>query len=483
VTVTGLTTSKAFYPDYVQAGGRSTVTLTLNNTANVPMTNVSVIDNMPGTATNGVRVAAVPNASTTCGGTLTATPGAASITLTGGTVPAGSVATPGLCTITFDVVGLDSSPGSPSTQTNTLPATDVDAFIGSTGVATNPVADSQAILNIQDLTMGVVKGFNPVLVYGGAFSTMSVQLINPNLNAPLTGIAFTDDMTLLGTGMRLANPVNFDVGTCGGVLTGNPGDTSFSFSGGTMAPNTTCTLTLRVVMTVNGNLTNRIPAATVTTFNGVTNPDPTEASLTNLPGVSVNKSFNPDQVLTDEPSTLTILITNTSNVPVVNMGLADNLPGSLPDGLMVATPSNATNTCGGTLTAVPGSQTIQLTGGGLTAIGSPGSSCIVAVDVVSTRPGVYINTIPAGAISADGGVTNNDPTTDTLTVIANYSLGNRVWYDTNNNGLIDIGEQGINNVRVQLFNSAGTEVNVGPDGVLGTVDDAAGGMLTNATGY
>jgi LPXTG-site transpeptidase (sortase) family protein len=484
ITVTGMTTSKAFYPAYVQAGGRSTVTLTLFNTSSVPMTNVSVTDTMPGTATDGIRLAAVPNAITTCGGTLTAAPGSNIVTLTGGTILAGSIATPSLCTITFDVVGLDSTPGTPSTQTNTLVRTDVDALIGSTGVATEPFADSSATLNIQDLSMGVVKGFNPVLVYGGAYSTMSVELINPNLNAPLTGIAFTDDMTLLGTGMRLANPVTFDVGTCGGVLTGNPGDTSFSFSGGSLAPTTTCTLTLRVVMTVNGNLTNRIPAGTVTTFNGVSNPDPTEASLTNLPGVSVIKSFSPAQVLTNQPSTLTIVVSNTSNVPVVGMGVADNLPGTLPDGLEVANPANETNTCGGTLTAIPGAQTIQLVGGGLTAVGTPGAICTLTVDVISTRPGVYVNTIPAGSIVSVGGVTNNDPTTDTLTVTSNYSLGNRVWYDTNNNGAIDFGtEIGIPNVRVQLFNVAGTEINVGPDGILGNGDDAPGGMLTNATGY
>jgi LPXTG-site transpeptidase (sortase) family protein len=484
ITVTGMTTSKAFSPAYVQAGGRSTVTLTLFNTSSVPMTNVSVTDTMPGTATDGIRLAAVPNAITTCGGTLTAAPGSNIVTLTGGTILAGSIATPSLCTITFDVVGLDSTPGTPSTQTNTLVRTDVDALIGSTGVATEPFADSSATLNIQDLSMGVVKGFNPVLVYGGAYSTMSVELINPNLNAPLTGIAFTDDMTLLGTGMRLANPVTFDVGTCGGVLTGNPGDTSFSFSGGSLAPTTTCTLTLRVVMTVNGNLTNRIPAGTVTTFNGVSNPDPTEASLTNLPGVSVIKSFSPAQVLTNQPSTLTIVVSNTSNVPVVGMGVADNLPGTLPDGLEVANPANETNTCGGTLTAIPGAQTIQLVGGGLTAVGTPGAICTLTVDVISTRPGVYVNTIPAGSIVSVGGVTNNDPTTDTLTVTSNYSLGNRVWYDTNNNGAIDFGaEVGIPNVRVQLFNAAGTEINVGPDGILGNGDDAPGGMLTNATGY
>jgi hypothetical protein len=62
------------------------------------------------------------------------------------------------------------------------------------------------------------------------------------------------------------------------------------------------------------------------------------------------------------------------------------------------------------------------------------------------------------------------------------SLGNLVWDDLNNNGLVDAGEPGIQGVRVQLFDANGAEVNVGPDGILGTADDAPGGMLTNATG-
>lgn len=484
IRVTSLTMSKAFYPTHVQAGGRSTLTITFQNTTNSPIVNLSVTDNLPGSPTDGIRVAAVPNIVNTCGGTPSAVPGSNLIGITGGTIPAQVAGVPGLCTISVDVVGLDSSPVDPSIQTNTIPVGNVTGTVQSTGTAISPFGEAQATLNIQSLSIGVVKGFNPVLVYGGAFSTLSVQLINPNLDTALTGITFTDDMTLLGVGIQLANPVNFDVGTCGGVLTGNPGDTSFTFTGGTLLANTSCTLTLRVVMNVNGNLTNRIPTGVVTTFNGVSNPDPTEASLTNLPGVSVSKTFNPAQVLTNQATVLTISIANTSNVPVVNMGLVDNLPGTLPDGLEVANPSNAFTDCGGVLTAVPGSQAVQLTGGGLTALGNPGDSCIIRVDVISTRPGVYINTIPTGRLTADGGITNNNPANATLTVASNYSLGNRVWYDTNNNGQIDFGtEQGISNVRVQLFNSAGAEIPVGPDGILGTGDDGPGGVLTNANGY
>ncbi|MCC6501452.1 MAG: sortase [Anaerolineales bacterium] len=474
IRVTSLTASKAFYPTVVQAGGLSTMTITLQNTTDSPLINVALTDNLPGTVTNGIRVAPTPNATTTCGGLVTAAAGSAVVSLTGGMIPAQVGGVPGLCTISVDVQGLDSTPVTPTSYTNTIPVANVSGTVQSSGTVINPTTAASAVLNVQPLSIGIVKGFNPVLVYGGAYSTMSIDLINPNALAVLTGISFTDDMTLLGAGMQLANPVVFNTGACGGTLTGNPGDTSFSFSGGTLAANSTCTLTLRVVMTVNGNRTNRIPAGAVTTFNGVSNPDPTEASLTNLPGVSVNKSFNPAQVLTNQPSTLTITIRNTSNVPVVNMGLADNLPGTLPDGLEVANPANATNTCGGTLTAVSGSQTIQLTGGSLAALGALGDTCIVTVDVISTRPGVYLNTIPAGALTADGGVTNNDPATDTLTVNNGiFSLGNRVWFDTDNNSAINGAEVGVNGVTVQLYAADAGGNPTGP--VLSTTSTAGGG--------
>jgi LPXTG-site transpeptidase (sortase) family protein len=475
IRVTSLTATKAFYATVVQAGGRSTMTITLQNNVTSPLVNVSVTDNLPGTVANGIRVAAVPNASTTCGaGVITATPGSNIVSMTGGTVPAQVGLIPGLCTITVDVVGTDSTPLTPNTYTNTIPVANISGTVQNTGVIINPVANASAVLTIQNLTMGIVKGFNPVLVYGGAYSTMSIDLINPNTNTALTGIAFTDDMTLLGTGMKLANPVAFNTGTCGGTLTGNPGDASFSYSGGALPANSTCTLTLRVVMDINGNRTNRIPVGAVTTFNGVSNAFATEASLTNLPGVSINKNFNPSTVLTTQPSVLTITIKNTSNIPVVNMGLADNLPGTLPDGLEVANPANVTNTCGGTVTANPGSQTVQLVGGSLAELGNPGDTCAITVNVISTRPGVYINTIPSGALTSDGGITNNDPATDTLTVEAGiYSLGNRVWFDTNNDGLLNGTEVGADGVTVELY---AADVSGAPTGAsLGTAVTSSGG--------
>lgn len=63
------------------------------------------------------------------------------------------------------------------------------------------------------------------------------------------------------------------------------------------------------------------------------------------------------------------------------------------------------------------------------------------------------------------------------------SLSGTVWNDLNNNGAQNGTEPGIANIRVQIFlGTTTTEILVGPDGILGTSDDAANGMLTSSTG-
>jgi LPXTG-site transpeptidase (sortase) family protein len=211
-------------------------------------------------------------------------------------------------------------------------------------------------------------------------------------------------------GMILANPLNFNVGNCSGNLSGTPGESSFSFSGGTLPPFGSCTLTLSATMTVNGNLTNVIPANAVTTASGVTNVDPAEASLTNLPGVSLSKFFLSNPITPGSDSALNITIQNTGNIALGGMGFSDSLPG----GLAISGGSAPLNDCGGTLTAVPGTQLIQLVNGALDG----SASCTIVVHVTGDTPGEYLNTIPPGALITDSttNVTNSAAATDTLVI-------------------------------------------------------------------
>ncbi|WKZ34688.1 MAG: sortase [Anaerolineales bacterium] len=62
-------------------------------------------------------------------------------------------------------------------------------------------------------------------------------------------------------------------------------------------------------------------------------------------------------------------------------------------------------------------------------------------------------------------------------------LGNLVFLDVNGNGLNDAGDTPFQGATVQLFASDGTtEITIGPDGVLGTTDDASGGVTTGVNG-
>ena len=83
----------------------------------------------------------------------------------------------------------------------------------------------------------------------------------------------------------------------------------------------------------------------------------------------------------------------------------------------------------------------------------------------------------------NGAAAENDMTWD-AGFIPTFSLGNVVWLDANDDGLFGVSEQAIAGVTVKLFAADGTtEILVGPDGVLGSADDAAGGVVTNASGH
>lgn len=402
--------SKAFIPPVVAPGGISTLTITLQNRNDVPLVNVSVTDSLPGDSTNGLIVAPTPNASTTCaGGTVVAIPGSQSISMTGGTVPARLLDVPGSCTITVDVQGV----GVPSTRTNTIPVTNASGTLQGTDTVISPTQPARANLAIGDLNIAIVKGFDPLTVFGGSASTLSIQLFNPN-NAVINGISLTDQMP---DGMIVADPPQPSVGDCGGTLSATPGADAFSYGGGSLSALSSCFLTIRVTMMVNGNLTNVIQAGSVTTLSGASNPDPAEATLTNLPGASISKAFSPNPVPAGSVSSLSFTIRNTGTAALSGMGFKDTLPGDLPVGLEIAASPGPVNNCGGTLTAIPGTQVIELADGALEL----DSSCTIVVSVTGSIAGSYTNTIESGNLTSREGATNHDATTDTLVLTGGSS--------------------------------------------------------------
>jgi hypothetical protein len=123
------------------------------------------------------------------------------------------------------------------------------------------------------------------------------------------------------------------------------------------------------------------------------------ASLAVVLPPSIAKAFNPAVIAVNGVSTLTLTITNPAANTVAEAGVA--VADNLPAGLVVATPNNLNNTCGGTATATAGSGSISLTGGSV----ATSSSCTLSVDVTASAPATYTNT--TGAVSSTNGGTGN----------------------------------------------------------------------------
>ncbi len=82
------TLGKSFAPNPIASGDTATLTLTIDNAANATtaLSAVALNDTYPPTA---IINAATPNVTNSCGGSITAAPGGASVALSGGTIAAG----------------------------------------------------------------------------------------------------------------------------------------------------------------------------------------------------------------------------------------------------------------------------------------------------------------------------------------------------------------------------------------------------------
>jgi hypothetical protein len=127
--------AQAFSPSTILKDGTSTVTFTIDNSANASAaTSLDFTDNLPA----GVSVASPANASTTCtGGTLTATSGAGTISYTGGTVGAGAT-----CTVSADVTS--ATDGAYSNTTG-----DLTSSLGNSGTSNATLTVASPEIDVQ----------------------------------------------------------------------------------------------------------------------------------------------------------------------------------------------------------------------------------------------------------------------------------------------------------------------------------------------
>ena len=113
---------------------------------------------------------------------------------------------------------------------------------------------------------------------------------------------------------------------------------------------------------------------------------------------TITKAFGAATIAVNGTTSLSLTITNpNSTSSVTGVAFTD----ALPAGLVVSTPNGQSGTCGGTITAVPGSGSVSLTGAPLAG----SASCTFAVNVTGTTAGVKSNT--TGTISSTEGGTGS----------------------------------------------------------------------------
>jgi hypothetical protein len=154
--------AKAFSPAVNGPGGISTLTITLTNANATAATLTSaLVDTLPA----GVVISPSPNASTTCGGVVTAVAGGSSVTLSAGsTIPGGAVS--GSCVVIVNVTGATAG-----IYTNTIP---IGGLVTSNGSNTVPaiaiLTITAAVPPVPTLSEWTLIGLAALLCVSGFFA-------------------------------------------------------------------------------------------------------------------------------------------------------------------------------------------------------------------------------------------------------------------------------------------------------------------------
>ncbi|WP_282090191.1 beta strand repeat-containing protein [Aquimarina algiphila] len=131
-----------------------------------------------------------------------------------------------------------------------------------------------------------------------------------------------------------------------------------------------------------------------------------------------SKNFSPATIGYGEESTVTITLENpATGVDLTNLSLTDNLP----SGMTISTSPDGTSSCGGTITAVSGSDNFSISGVNLPA----GNTCTFTFDVIGTLAGSLSNTVSSGDITNDQNIPLAGTTTGILNVVIRSVITNR----------------------------------------------------------
>jgi len=398
------TVTDSFNPTPVPITTPSTLTIAITNPNSTDITGANFTDNYTLVSGVGSLVnSSAPNAQfvnqatgTACSGTLTASAGASSLSLSGGVIPANTT-----CTITVSV----NSTGNTNNQVGSYQNSVAVASSNAPTSATQTAQLATTVLASPTIT----TSFNPtsVLANGQPETTTLAIVLTNTTSSPITGVAGGGGSGLLDTfpsGMTTTSSASL-YNSCGG--TGTLASGSISLSGGTIPANGSCTLSTTVQVTtstsgkVYSNTTLNVTTSDATVSNATSNTATLTAAALTSPSVSL--SFVQSQIGVNGGSTLTIVITNPNTTgAITGVNFSDSYQGNGSGGVLANTGSGAFTSasiaagCSGTIGGTSGGSSLALTGGSIPA----NTTCTITIPVTSASAGTYNNSVTVNSSNA-----------------------------------------------------------------------------------
>ncbi len=240
---------------------------------------------------------------------------------------------------------------------------------------------------------GLGLGFSPAIIAEGATTTLTIVMTNPDA-AAVTVTQLT--ITLPSGYVEDFSGLN-GLNTCGGSsgLT----TTSLTLSNVVIPAMSSCTATVNTTSSTADDYFFSVAAGDFQTSNG-NNAAALSDDFTAVVPIppTVTKAFSPASIPVDGISTLTLTLNNPNVTSLLLEGVSD----TLPSGLTIANPANATTNCPNAATvAYPGGSYLDVSNamvGLVTSIIPALGSCTASVSVTAANGGNYVNTIAAGAL-------------------------------------------------------------------------------------